>query len=91
MKLLGESVEDDSFPSLLLRAKIPGVFLQKLKIDFIFLESPSTMGHPALLIVEMQLLIFVQIRVIQLSFSLRTLTLYNLPAPPLLATRLPIL
>lgn len=91
MQLFGESVEDDSFPSLFLRAEILGVFLEKLEIDFIFLESPSAVGYPALLVVEMQLLIFIQIWVIELSFSLRTLTLYNFPAPPLLAARLPIL
>lgn len=91
VQLFGESVEDDSFPSLFLGAEILGVFLEKLEIDFIFLESPSAVGYPSLLVVEMQLLIFIQIWVIELSFSLRTLTLYNFPAPPLLAARLPIL
>lgn len=90
MQLFRESVEYNSFPSLFLRAEISGVFLQKLEVDFIFLESPTPVGHPAVLVVEMQLLIFVQIRVIELSFSLRTLTLDDFSTAPLLAAWLPI-
>lgn len=37
VQLFGESVEDDSFPPLLLGAEILGVFFQKLEIDFILL------------------------------------------------------
>ena len=91
VQLFGESVEDNSFPAQFLGAEILGVFLQKLEVDFIFLEGPASVGYPALLVAEMQLLIFVQIREIELSFSLRTLTLYDFPAPPLLAAWLPIL
>jgi hypothetical protein len=49
------------------------------------------MGHPALLVVELQLLIFIQIWEIELPFVLRTLTVYDFSSLPLLAACLHIL